>query len=48
MKPQQLALLVSGALLALVVLSACRKEVPPTPAPDNPPKPTVLAAVFGR
>ena len=37
------AQLMTGALIAVAALSACRKEVP-TPAPDREPKPTVQAA----
>lgn len=46
MKPR-LARLMTGTLIAVAALSACRREVPPpptpTPTPDRDPKPTVQA-----
>lgn len=50
MKPEQrIVQLMSGVVITLAMLAACRKEVPPlnpTPAPDRLPKPmTSQAAV---
>ena len=47
MKPQQsLVQLMSGALIAVAALTACRKEVPlPKPAPEEVPKPKGDASV---
>ncbi|MGQ3051016.1 MAG: hypothetical protein ACT6S0_04460 [Roseateles sp.] len=46
MRPQQrLVQVMSGIVITLAVLTACRKEVPPPnpiPAPDRLPKPTTL------
>lgn len=48
MKPQQrLVQLMSGAVIAVAALTACRKEVPlPKPAPDEVPKPKVDASSY--
>jgi len=46
MKPR-LAQLMTGALIAMAALTACRKEVPtPLPSPDQSPKPTVQTSYF--
>ena len=46
MKPR-FAQLMTGALVAMAALTACRKEVPaPLPSPDQAPKPTVQASYF--
>jgi hypothetical protein len=44
MKPR-FAQLMTGVLIALAALAACRKEVPPPPIPkpDKEPQPTVQA-----
>lgn len=44
MKPR-LPALMTGTLIAVAALAACRREVPPppTPVPDNPPAPKVQA-----
>lgn len=46
MKPR-LPRLMTGTLIAVAALAACRREVPPppTPVPDNPPAPKVQPAV---
>jgi hypothetical protein len=46
MKPR-LAQMMTAALIAVAVLTACRKEVaPPLPGPDEVPKPKVAAGSF--
>ncbi|WP_457419901.1 hypothetical protein [Roseateles sp. P5_E7] len=46
MKPR-LVQLMTGALVAMAALTACRKEVPtPLPSPDQAPKPTVQTSYF--
>ena len=51
MKPR-LAPLMTGVLVAVGALAACRKEVPPPPTPiptpDTPPKPTVHTGALAR
>ena len=48
MKPR-FAQLMTGALVAMAALTACRKEVPaPVPKPDEVPRPTTLAAWDAR
>lgn len=47
MKPQQrIVQVMSAALIAVALLTACRKEVPlpPVPTPEKDPKPTAQAA----
>lgn len=41
---QRLQLLTASALVAVAALSACRKEVPPPPGPDEVPKPRAADA----
>ncbi|MDR7270632.1 hypothetical protein J2X20_003290 [Pelomonas saccharophila] len=35
-----------AALVAVAALSACRKEVPPPPSPDELPRPKVASATY--
>ncbi len=51
MKPgQRLLSLVSGVMITLAVLTACRKEVPPpptpAPVPEQNPKPRVQVTAY--
>ena len=43
---QRFQLLTVSALVAVVALSACRKEVPPPPKPDEMPRPKVAASEY--
>ena len=46
MKPR-LAQLMTGAVVAMAALTACRKEVPaPLPSPDQAPKPTLQTSHY--
>lgn len=50
MPPQQrFVQVMSAALMAVALLTACRKEVPPPPLPkpEKTPKPTVAAVAVG-
>lgn len=44
--PPRLLQLVTGALIAVSALVACRREVPPPPVPDEMPKPKVDSAHY--
>ncbi|MGM9482032.1 hypothetical protein ACS5PN_12670 [Roseateles sp. NT4] len=43
---QKIQLLTVAALVAVVALTACRKEVPPPPGPQELPKPKANASAY--
>ena len=43
---QKFQLLTMAALVAVVALTACRKEVPPPPGPEEVPKPKAAASTY--
>ena len=48
MKPRLMQVM-TGLLVAVAALTACRKEVPaPVPKPDEVPRPTTMLALAGR